>query len=72
MIAKLLRLDLATWEQLLMESAEQLNINTRKKIFTQYPWIPVLRFLVILLALAGILWGIRIVVWRRRGGKATR
>ncbi|NIJ42030.1 arylsulfatase/uncharacterized sulfatase [Parvibaculum indicum] len=53
-------------------STEQLNINTRKKIFAQYPWIPVLRILVILLVLAGILWGIRIVVWRRRGGKAAR
>lgn len=53
-------------------STGQLNINTRKKIFAHYPWIPVVRVVLILLALVGILWGVRIIVLRRRAGRSAR
>jgi arylsulfatase/uncharacterized sulfatase len=52
-------------------STAQLDRNTRERVLALHPWIRIVGIIVVLSVLAGLIWGIRSIVLRRRAGKAV-
>jgi len=52
-------------------STAQLDRNTRERVLALHPWIRIVGIIVVLSVLAGLIWGIRSIVLRRRAGRAA-